>query len=248
MRIILTVSYDGTLYNGWQIQKNGETVQGVLEKVLFNITGEKIKVTGSGRTDAGVHAEAQVCHFDTEKTNIPPEKYKFCLNTHLPSDIRILKSELADDSFHARFSAKRKTYIYNMYISDVILPLKDRYALRIDNCDIEIMQETAKKFLGKHNFAAFSATGSLVVNCERELFDINIENCNNNKDIKIIITGNGFLYNMVRIISGTLLGVSQGRINTDNIDKALNSGNRNFAGKTLEAKGLVLKKVEYTNE
>lgn len=240
----MTVSYDGTAYCGWQFQIKEITVQGVLEDALFKIAGEKIKVTGSGRTDAGVHAEGQVCHFDTKKTNIPPEKYKFCLNNLLPYDIRILKSELAEDNFHSRYSAKQKTYIYNMYISDTLLPLKDRYALRIDNADINIMKDCAQLFLGEHDFAAFCSTGSSIKSTKRKIFDIFIENCEN--DIKLLVCGDGFLYNMVRIIAGTLLAVSQGRLPKENIKKAFICGDRTLTGKTLAAKGLALKKVEYT--
>ena len=240
----MIVSYDGTAYCGWQIQKKGVTIQGLLEDALYKITEEKIKVVGSGRTDAGVHAEGQVCHFDTIKTNIPPEKYKFCINNLLPCDIRILKSELASDDFHARYTAKQKTYIYNMYISDTILPLKDKYSLRVDKVNIDIMKDCAKLFLGEHDFAAFCSTGSSVISTKRKIFDIFIENCEN--DIKLLVTGDGFLYNMVRIISGTLLLAAQQKICKEDIEKALKNGDRKLAGKTLAAKALVLKNVEYS--
>ena len=152
MRIKLTLGYDGTDYCGWQVQPNGITVQQKIEEAVFLATGENVRVTGSGRTDAGVHAKGQVAHFDTECT-IPPEKIYKALNAHLPNDIRVFKSERAEQNFHACNSAKRKTYCYSLYLSEIENPLKERYAVKIDGkVDFEKMQETAKMFLGEHDF------------------------------------------------------------------------------------------------
>ncbi|MBP5177126.1 MAG: tRNA pseudouridine synthase A, partial [Clostridia bacterium] len=131
MKIKLTISYDGTAYCGWQRQTNGVAVQQVVEEAVEKLTGQKVTVTGSGRTDSGVHAKAQVAHFLTD-TTVPPERMHSALNVFLPDDVKIISAERADEGFHARFSAKKKTYSYNFYFSDVILPLKDRYATRVE--------------------------------------------------------------------------------------------------------------------
>jgi tRNA pseudouridine38-40 synthase len=243
-RIFITIEYKGTSYKGWQIQHGLSTIQGELTIALEKVCGHKINLVGSGRTDEGVHAWAQTAHFDCDCT-IPDNKFPYCCNVILPPDIKILSSIQVADNFHARFNAKKKTYVYNMYISDVNLPLKDRYSLRIENTDFEIMHNCLKYFLGKHNFAAFSSTGSIVKSSEREIYNISLEK--NDIDISITIKGNGFLYNMVRIIAGTLLAAGQGKLDETDIINAFKNGDRKSAGKTLPAKGLVLKSVEYSN-
>ena len=151
MRIKLTVSYDGTAYCGWQIQPNGVTVQQTVEKAIELATGEKVKVVGSGRTDAGVHAIGQVAHFDTQ-SSIPPQKFYKAINAHLPSDIRAINSQEVDN-FDARKSAKKKTYCYTLYFSEVELPLKERFAAHIDKLpNVEKIQDAAKLFVGEHDF------------------------------------------------------------------------------------------------
>ncbi len=243
MRIKLTVSYDGTNYCGWQVQPNGITVQQVLEDALFSATGERTRITGSGRTDAGVHAQGQVAHFETN-SSIPPEKFYKALNAHLPDDIKVLKSELADDHFHACNSAKKKTYCYSLYMAEVENPLKERYAVRVDeNVNVEKMKEVAKLLVGEHDFKAFCASGSGAKTTVRTIYNIDIENVNG--EIKILITGNGFLYNMVRIIVGTLIGVSKNEIGKADVQKMLTTGKRPQSIKTLLAKGLCLINVEY---
>ena len=162
MRIKLTVCYDGTSYCGWQRQKNGFTVQEALEQAVQALTGEKVSVTGSGRTDSGVHAKGQVAHFDTNST-IPAEKFFLALNPLLPDDIKVLKSERVSENFHSVRSAKRKTYVYSLYLSSVPVPLYERYALRTDEpIDIKKMQKAAELFIGEKDFKAFSSTGSSV--------------------------------------------------------------------------------------
>ncbi len=243
MRIKLTLSYDGSDYCGWQIQPNGKTVQELILSAIFDLTGERVTLTGSGRTDAGVHAKAQVAHFDTN-ANIPPEKFSYALNARLPEDIRIIKSEGVADSFDANRTAKKKTYCYSFYKSDVELPLKERYAVKIDqNVDVEKMRSASKLLLGEHDFKAFSATGGSVKTTVRTVYSVDI--IESDGDVKIYVCGGGFLYNMVRIIAGTLLRVGEGKLGEAEIEKMLSTGDRTLGGKTCPAKGLCLEKVEY---
>ena len=244
MRIKLTVSYDGTSYCGWQVQPNGITVQQVLQDAISKATGEKdIKVTGSGRTDAGVHAVGQIAHFDT-KSSIPPQKIFKAINVHLPIDIRVKDSELASDDFDARKTAKKKTYCYTLYFGEVEQPLKERYATFIDRkIDIEKMRSAAKLFVGEHDFKCFNASGGGAKTTVRTIYNIDIEK--KDDELKVLVTGNGFLYNMVRTLVGTLLSVGQGEKTEDYIRKMLITGDRNLCGKTLAAKGLCLMSVEY---
>ncbi len=243
MNIKLTLSYDGTSYCGWQIQKNGVSVQEELEKAVFLTTGEKVKITGSGRTDAGVHAKGQVANFNTNST-IPPEKFYKALNVHLPYDIRVLKSELEADDFSARKSAKRKTYSYSFYISETEQPLKERYAVKLDRApDIQKMDECAKLFIGEHDFKCFNASGGGAKTTVRTVYDISVEK--DNDRITIFVTGNGFLYNMVRTLVGTLLSFCYGQIDLNTIKTMLDSGDRSLCGRTLPARGLCLESVCY---
>lgn len=244
MRILLTVTYDGSNFCGWQVQKNGRSVQSVLETALTELTGEKIKVTGSGRTDAGVHAEKQFAHFDVEKSTIPAEKFYKALNTLLPEDVKVLSSKEVNSDFNARKSAKWKTYRYSFYISPVELPLKEKYAQRIDKkLDVELMRKSAELFVGEHDFKCFCASGSSVKTTVRKIKEILIQE--KEDSLKITVTGNGFLYNMVRILSGTLLAIGQGKISEENVKEMLAFGKRKLGGKTLSAKGLCLVSVEY---
>lgn len=243
MRIKLTLSYDGTAYCGWQRQKDKPTVQETVENAVFSATGERVTVTASGRTDAGVHAAGQVAEFKTQSA-IPAEKFYKAINVFLPSDVKILSSEKADDDFHAVKSAKKKTYEYSFYISEVPLPLKERYALNIDRRpNVALMKNAAKILVGEHDFKAFSATGSSVKTTVRKVYSVNITE--KADEIKIAVTGNGFLYNMVRIIAGTLLKAGYGDISEKEIRAALYSCDRKLLGKTLPAKGLCLKSVKY---
>jgi len=243
MRIKLTVSYDGTNYSGWQVQPNAVTVQQKLEEAVFNATGETVRVTGSGRTDAGVHAVMQIAHFDTNST-IPPERFFKALNVHLPIDIKVLKSEAVSSDFHAVTSAKKKTYAYSFYLSETERPLKDRYAVKLDRApDFKLMNECAKIFIGEHDFKAFCSSGSGAKTTVREIYDLKVTEVDG--DIKLIVTGNGFLYNMVRIIAGTLLKVGYGEITEKEVGEMLSTGNRALGGKTLPARGLCLMEVIY---
>ncbi len=243
MRIKLVISYDGTNYHGWQRQKNGVSVQEVLENAIENATGEKVSATASGRTDAGVHAKGQVVHFDTDST-IPPEKFYKAINPRLPSDIKVLSSAMEKDSFSAVKSAKKKTYKYSFYFSEVELPLRERYAVMLEEePDFERMQEGAKAFEGEHDFKAFCASGSSVKTTVRRIYSLDI--IREEEGFSVLVTGNGFLYNMVRIIAGVILDIGYGKKSVADIEKAFSSGKREVLGKTLPAKGLTLEKVEY---
>lgn len=247
MRYVLILAYDGTDYGGWQIQKNKITVQEKLEDALKSVFGERVCVTGSGRTDAGVHAAAQVCHFDVQ-TGIPAEKIADALNMRLPQDISVLKSYAASGNFDANRSAKRKTYCYRMYLSPRRNPLKDRFSVWVKGgADVTKMREAAALFEGRHDFKAYCKSGSKVKTTEREIYSVKVVSHSNGfgTDVEIRVCGNGFLYNMVRTVAGTLLYFSQGVLSLDSIKKSLYDGDRDFVGKTMPARGLMLESVEY---
>ena len=188
MKIKLTISYDGTAYCGWQRQKNGVSVQETVENAVFAVTGENATVTGSGRTDAGVHAKGQVAAFETN-SSIPPEKFYKAINIYLPEDVKAVKSELAADDFHPVKRAKKKTYVYTLYKSDVPLPLLERYAVMVENSvDVAKMQNAAKILRGKHDFKSFSSVGGSVKTTVRTIYSISVKE----KDgiIKITVCGN----------------------------------------------------------
>ena len=243
MKIALKISYDGTDYAGWQVQKNAPTVQEKLNEAVFALTGERVSVTGSGRTDAGVHAAGQVAHFETESA-LPPEKYAPALNVFLPPDIRVLSSRAVPDSFHAVRSAKRKTYVYSFYRAETELPLKERYAVRIyGETDLENMRNCAAVFVGKHDFTCVLASGSDVKDAVRTIFSLEITE--RGDGLSLSGTGDGFLYNMVRILAGTLLEAAKGKRTPADCAALLAGKDRSPAGKTMPAKGLCLVSVEY---
>ena len=244
MKIAITLSYDGTNYCGWQVQPNGVTIQQLIEDAVFSVTGERVRVTGSGRTDAGVHARGQVAHFSLEKTTIPPEKFAKALNAHLPNDVRVFESREVDQDFNACTSAKRKTYRYSLYLSEVEQPLKQRYATCVHGkVDVELMKKGSQLFVGEHDFACFNASGSGAKTTVRTIYSIDI--IESGQDLFIEVTGNGFLYNMVRTLSGTLLALGQGEKTLQDLQNMLKTGDRTLCGRTLSAKGLCLEKVEY---
>ena len=248
MRFVLKIAYDGTAYAGWQCQKNALSVQEALEGAIETALGEKVRVTASGRTDAGVHAAGQVCHFDSERITVPPEKMPDCLNRFLPSDVRIVEGWGTDDSFDSNRSAKRKTYCYSLYVSPREMPLKERFSVRIDEApSLQILKNVAKLFEGEHDFKAFCASGSSVKTTVRTVFEVRIEegeSCGS-RDIKIFVTGNGFLYNMVRTMVGELMDIALNKRTKDSLLTAYETGDRSLLGKTMPAKGLTLLQVEY---
>ena len=247
MRYVLLVSYDGTEYGGWQIQKNSVTVQQKLSEALETTLGQRVTVTASGRTDSGVHASAQVCHFDAE-TGIPPEKFADALNFRLPDDISVLQSAAAPAGFDATASAKKKTYCYRVYLSARRNPLKDRYSVQIKYpVDIQKLTEAGKMFEGEHDFKAYCAAGSQVKTTVRTVYSVEVKTKENgaSTDIEIYVTGNGFLYNMVRTLAGTMLYYAAGRLSKEDITRSLTDCDRNSVGKTMPAKGLTLESVDY---
>lgn len=246
MRVKLTISYDGTELCGWQVQNNGVSAQGLIEEAIFKATGERVRVTGSGRTDAGVHAAGQVAHFDTS-SSVPAERFYKAINAYLPPSVRVMKSEEATENFHACNSAKKKTYAYSLYISGVEKPLKERYAVRVDEgIDTEKMRAAAKEFVGEHDFAAYKASGSAAKTTIRRIYSLSVESFGKlGEDIKITVCGNGFLYNMVRIMTGTLVAAGRSEISAEDIKRSLTSGARPKNVKTFPAKGLCLLSAEY---
>ena len=244
MKIKLTITYDGTNYCGWQVQNNGITVQQVITEAINKLTGESVKLTGSGRTDAGVHAEGQVASFSVQTESIPPLNYAKALNTLLPEDVKIISSQKVSEDFDARYSAKRKTYEYRLYESSVILPLKERYAVRAEEgLNLERLQTALNEFVGEKDFKSFCASKSGAKTTVRTIYRAKVKK--ENGFIVIEFCGNGFLYNMVRILCGTALGYAQGKITLEEIRKMFLEDNRSLGGKTLLAKGLTLKSVEY---
>lgn len=243
MRYILKISYTGKNYSGFQIQKDKDTVQSHIEKVLSHVCKEDIKIVASGRTDAGVSAICQVCHFDTS-TPIIAHKVLSYANVLLPDDIRILDILDADNDFHARFSAKRKTYEYYFYVG-MVNAYYEQFAVHVAReLDIESMIKGAQLFEGKKDFSSFCASNTDVKDKIRTIYSCQVNTVNDNL-YKLTICGNGFLYNMVRIIMGTLVGIGLGKIGVDNLPAIINAKDRNCAGKTMPSKGLVLKNVEY---
>ena len=262
MRYRAVISYFGKGYVGWQRQLNGVSVQEVLEKALEKTFGTPTGATASGRTDAGVHAQGQVVHFDAD-TSIPVDKIPFAVNTHLPDDVSMLSCEIAPEGFNARFSAKRKTYRYNVYVANHRLPVLEQTHEHI-TCplDIQKMRQACAIIEGTHDFKCFEASGSIVKNTVRTVYSIDVSvqdlPCLKERDeeripdgaifdceLCISVTGNGFLYNMVRIIAGTLLYVGIGKLTPDDVRSILEGGDRKRAGKTLSAKGLHLVSVVY---
>ena len=243
MRIKITVEYDGTEYCGWQVQPNGITVQQRLNEAVEALTDEKTSVVGSGRTDSGVHAAGQVAHFDTNST-IPPQRFAAALNSVLPADIRVLSSCEAEEGFHARFCAKKKTYSYKMYIAETVRPLWDRYAcLLAYPVDVAAMSSAAKLFVGEHDFRSFMTSGSSVQDTVRTVYSASVTT--DGDFITFTVCGSGFLYNMVRIMAGTLVEVGAGRMSEADVVSALENGQRTLSGKTMPPHGLTLVSVEY---
>ncbi|MCD8372984.1 MAG: tRNA pseudouridine(38-40) synthase TruA [Clostridia bacterium] len=241
------MAYDGACYGGWQIQNNADTVQAELTKAVKAAFGCDVNIVASGRTDAGVHAAGQVCHFDADLT-IPPEKIALALNVNLPPDIAVISSAKAPEGFDANRSAKRKTYIYRMYASECHNPLKDRYSARVTRePDIDKMRLGAKLFCGEHDFKAYQASGATVKTTVRQIYFCEVAHrmYRGSTDIEIYVCGSGFLYNMVRTMAGTLLYLGEGKISCEDIANSLEKPDRSLVGKTMPAKGLTLENVDY---
>lgn len=245
-RIQLVIEYDGTNYAGWQRQENALAVQQVIEDSLSKLTRERIVLHGASRTDAGVHALGQSAHFDTA-CPIPADKFSYALNTMLPPDIRIRASRQVPETFHARFSTKGKRYRYLFHVSPHAGALNRlTHAHVIYALDDARMAEEAQSLVGTHDFAAFAASGSVVKDTVRTIYRAEVTR--DGEEIRLIVEGNGFLYNMVRIIAGTLVGVGSGKIEPGAFQRAIESGNRLDLGVTAPAHGLTLMEVFYAPE
>lgn len=252
--IKLTIEYDGTNYHGWQSQSNAVTIQDVVKKAICTLTGEECVLTGASRTDRGVHALGQVANFFTN-SKIPADKFSFALNTLLPDDIVIKDSEEVSMDFHSRFSSKGKKYKYLIYNSRMPSALlRNRAALVHLPLDVEAMKEALPYFLGTHDFSAFKASGSDAKTSVRTITGISLKETdstitgsgkNGSRLLELEISGDGFLYNMVRIIAGTLIYVGSGRIKSDDIPSIIESRDRTRAGKTAAAHGLYLVEVYF---
>lgn len=242
-RIMLTVAYDGTNYHGWQYQNNGKTIEGELNKALSSLLQKNIEVIGASRTDAGVHAMCNVAVFDSDE-GIPAEKYSYALNQMLPDDIRIRKSEEVPTDFHPRKTDTVKTYEYRIDCEEFADPLKTRYAyFTYVPLDASKMQEAAFHLIGTHDFKSFCSVNTTATTTVRTIYDIQV--IRDGVDVIIRVTGNGFLYNMVRIIVGTLMDVGRGKYEPSKIKDILEALDRTAAGPTVPACGLMLKELHF---
>jgi tRNA pseudouridine38-40 synthase len=249
MNYRLLIQYDGTDFHGWQVQENSRTIQGELERVIGMLEDADVKVVGSGRTDAGVHAEGQVANVHMNR-GFTPDKLKNAINGNMWRDIRIMKAEKAPDEFHARFSAKLKTYVYRVVNAPVISPFWRRYAHHEGRpLDVARMNDTARLFQGEHDWTAFSSAQIDGENRVRTIFNFSVESRWDERAqatmIEFRITANGFLRYMVRSIVGTMLEVGRGEKDSDTIQTAIVTGDRDLAGKTAPAQGLTLFRVDY---
>lgn len=253
-KIKLSLEYDGTAYHGWQVQKEGITIQGILEETILKITGAQSRVIGASRTDAGVHAFGQVAAFRTE-SRLDPQTIKRALNAVLPGDIRVLDASEADGSFNPRDDAAKKSYFYiiaNQRISSAFLY---RYSWLVQQqLELKSMKDAAQVLIGRHNFSSFMGTGSDIKNPVREIYILNIERLEKidfmtaelkGNFIKIGIEADGFLRHMVRNIVGTLIEIGRGRVPGDRMKEILESRDRRLAGPTAPPNGLFLERIVY---
>ena len=242
-KIRLIVQYEGSGYVGWQTQPNGLALQELLEREIYKLSGEKTALHGSGRTDSGVHARAQVAHFETQ-SRIPADKWAYALNAGLPEDVRVLFSAQAPEDFHARFSAKRKHYRYTLQLGPHADVFARKTSLHIHHAlNLQAMQSAAKEIMGSHDFSAFKAAGTQMKTTVRSIF---ISEWTQEKNFLFYdICGDGFMYNMVRILVGTMLEIGGGLRGEETMKNALHTGKREDAGATAPAHGLTLWRVEY---
>jgi len=241
--IKLVLEYDGTNYAGWQRQKEFLTTQGIVEEAIHKLTCEQLSIIGCSRTDSKVHARAYVCNFVTS-SRIPAAKFREALNDKLPEDIVVIESSEVDENFHSRYHSKGKMYCYTIYNSPVRSAIDRNYVYHHKgNLNIEFMEEAGSYFLGTHDFSAFRKLGSSVKSTTRTIHDLRIEKIGDY--IRIYISADGFLYNMARIIVGTLVEVGSGKIHPSSINEIIKSKDRTKAGKSLPPQGLTLVEVYY---
>lgn len=241
--IRLTLEFDGTAYAGWQLQPNGVSVQEVVEGALARILGEEVRLTSSGRTDAGVHARGMVAHFKTDRV-LPMSAYREGVNRHLPPDVAVREACEAPDDFHARFSARGKRYRYLIQTGPVRLPLHARFSWHVRTpLDLEAMKRGGAAFAGRHDFAAFRGAGCDAKTTEREIYSVEI---GREGDLIVIdVRGEGFLRHMVRVMVGTLVEIGMQRRPAEDIARLLREGCRTSAGRTAPPQGLCLMEVWY---
>jgi len=245
MQILLTVAYDGTAYAGWQRQQNAIAVQQRLDEALSALLNQPITTRAASRTDAGVHAQGQRAAFFAEDMRIPLDKLPQVLTGFLPTDISVTAAQAVADDFNPRFDTAYKTYAYNTYSAPTPNPLLRRYSAYVPQAlDIAAMKKAAEAFIGRHDFAAFMSTGSSAKTTVREIYACSVNGTQPGL-IALTVTGNGFLYNMVRIIAGTVLYVGMGKIQSDDVSGIILSGDRTKAGKTMPPEGLTLMEVIY---
>ncbi|MGX7112217.1 tRNA pseudouridine(38-40) synthase TruA [Gemella cuniculi] len=249
MRVVLLCKYDGSRYHGFQIQPNNNTVQAEIEKSLKKIHKKDIRIYMSGRTDSGVHAYGQVLHFDTE-LNIPSEAWIKAINANLPKDIRIFAATISDNDFHVRYNSVEKTYIYKLYLGREVDPFLINYVGQHSfDFDFSKAQNSLKYFIGEHDFSSFCSKNSSVEDKVRTIYNFTMERDKIDSNIiNFEITGNGFLYNMVRIIIGTIQDVAKGKYKPEYISEIISKKERQFAGPKADAQGLYLKEVIYDSE
>ena len=242
-RIKITLDYIGTAYDGWQRQPDRDTVQKRVEEAIFSLSGERVSVVASGRTDAGVHALGQVAHFDVNAA-IPAKNYMTGVNHFLPPDIRILSAEEAPEDFHARFSAHEKTYTYCIYESRFDRVCYFNRAARVEQkLDLKNMKTAAEAFCGTHDFTSFCSAGADTTTFTRTIKDIRITRSGGL--VKISVTADGFLYNMVRRIAAVLVKAGKGQIDKAGAEKLINAADNKVAKDVMPACGLYLKSVKY---
>lgn len=241
--IKLIIEYEGTNYSGWQSQDSVVGIQGVIERAIEKVTGEKVKLIAAGRTDAKVHAKGQVANFYTE-SKIPAQRFKASLNIKLPDDIKIIESEEVDLDFHSRFSASKKRYRYIIYNDKTPRPLYRNFSYHVHrNLNIQEMRKTIKYFIGEKDFRSFMGRTAVVHTTVKEIYSIEI--LEKGEFIEIVVVGKSFLKNMIRIIVGTLVYVGIGRIKSKDVEKIIEGRKRSLAGVTAPAQGLFLEKVYY---
>jgi len=246
VRIRLTVAYDGTNYHGWQAQNNGITIESELTRALSELLGETVQVIGASRTDAGVHALGNIAVFDTD-ARMPADKFSYALNHLLPEDIRIQRSEEVAPDWHPRRVPSRKTYEYRIYRAQFPMPTKRLYSyFTYLPLEAAPMREAAQYLVGEHDFRSFCQTGAQAETTVRTIYALDVEE--QGSDLVIRVCGNGFLYNMVRIIAGTLMDVGLGRRTPESMTDILAACDRTAAGPTAPAHGLTLMRYEFDGE
>ena len=239
----MCVAYDGTAYSGWQVQDNAPTIEGELNKALTDLTGTPTEVIGASRTDAGVHSLSSMCVFDTDM-KMPADKYSFALNTRLPEDIRVVWSREAATDFHPRRCSTEKTYEYHIYNAEFMPPTKRLYAFHERRpLDIALMNKGAAYLIGEHDFKSFCSVNTTAETTVRTITDIRVDK--ESDEVIISVTGTGFLYNQVRIIAGTLMWVGLGIRQPEEVKTMLEACNREAAGPTAPAHGLLLKEFRF---